>query len=202
MASQGCARSAPQERRRLESRFAPRQRWRSTLPDGGVAECARSAPMERRRRDTRSALHRRPRTLPDGGVVGCARSAPLERRRRDRRTTHAGRQWSRRRARGARHWSAEGATGGARVSAGGVRWHTVESQAKRGARDSARSEAIKYVTFRGPLKIRRAAKRTTQATWFFPNIFYFLSLSFKSVLSVHEFFHPATFRARLRVSHG
>ena len=56
--------------------------------------------------------------------------------------------------RGARHRSAEGATGGARVSAGGARWLTVESQAKRGARDSARSEASN-------LKKRRAAKRTT-----------------------------------------
>jgi hypothetical protein len=50
--------------------------------------------------------------------------------------------WGRRGACGARHWSAEGATGEARVSAGGARWHSVESQAKRGARDSARSEAI------------------------------------------------------------
>ena len=109
--------------------------------------CAQSATLERRRRDRRSALHRRPSTLPDGGVAGCARERALERRRRDRRSTLAGRRWSRRSARGARHWSAEGATGGARVSAGGARWHTVESQAKRGARDSARSEAIKYVTF-------------------------------------------------------
>ena len=50
--------------------------------------------------------------------------------------------WSRLGARGARHWSAAGATGGARVSAGGARWHTVESQAKRGARDSAGAKQL------------------------------------------------------------
>ena len=37
----------------------------------------------------------------------------------------------------------------------------MESQAKRGARDSARSEAIKYVTFSGATDVKRAAKRTT-----------------------------------------
>ena len=98
--------------------------------------------------------------------------------------------WRRSGARGARHWSAEGATGGARsladsgvdgmraeratgapkarraerASAQAERWHTVESQAKRGARDSARSEALKYVTFQGPLKIRRAANQAKRTT--------------------------------------
>ena len=91
------------------------------------------------------------RSLTDSGVHGvCAEratGAPKARRaeRASAQAEHAGRRWSRGVARGARHWGAEGATGG--VSAGGARWQTVESWAKRGARDSSRSEAIKHVTF-------------------------------------------------------
>ena len=105
MASQG-ARGAHGARRR-DSRFAPRQRWRSTLLDDVFARCARNAPLERRRRDGRSARQRRRSTLQMVESGSRAEHA-TERPRRDRRSQH-------------RRITLQ--DGGASVFAGGARGH-------------------------------------------------------------------------------